>query len=523
MTRRPATSIVSNPVLVGAIAILVAVVAVYITYNANNGLPFVPSTRVVLQLENGVTVGPDSEIREGGHRIGVVEKVRLGRLPDGRAGAEAVLKIDRSAGEIPADSTFAVRLKGAIGGKYIELNRGRSPRKFAEGAVVHPDHIRLPVELDDILSAFDAPTRAGQRRVLRGIGGALADRGPALNATVSRLPDLLGSLQPVMAALAAPSTRLDRAVRATATVTAALAPVAAAQADALASVAATFAALSADRGAYQDTIAEVARTVTQGTPDLRTVRPVVERAALLVDDLRATARTLRRALPTVNEALETSAGPLRRSATLGDELQGTLRAAGRLAGDPLSTGALRGLTTTTRSLQTQLRFYGPHVTVCNVVNLWTTFVTDVISSRSPNGTAQLGMPEIAFPQDDGVGVMGANEVATGRGSLPGTSPQHLHADAFSQAIEKDGRADCELGQQGYLHSGNANDDTPDRYYRRAVLDAHSPPGGAGDGPTYKRYDSFGRGIGLGPARLPAGQTGRRHPGGKAFPDASEGK
>ena len=43
MNRRPGDSgIATNPVLVGALTVLVTVIAVFVSYNANSGLPFVP-------------------------------------------------------------------------------------------------------------------------------------------------------------------------------------------------------------------------------------------------------------------------------------------------------------------------------------------------------------------------------------------------------------------------------------------------------------------------------------------------
>jgi len=43
MRRRGASSIAANPVLIGAATTLVVIVAVFLAYNANNGLPFVPT------------------------------------------------------------------------------------------------------------------------------------------------------------------------------------------------------------------------------------------------------------------------------------------------------------------------------------------------------------------------------------------------------------------------------------------------------------------------------------------------
>src|SRR5919206_158333 len=44
--RRPDASIMANPMLVGTTTLLTVLVALFITYNANNGLPFVPTYNV---------------------------------------------------------------------------------------------------------------------------------------------------------------------------------------------------------------------------------------------------------------------------------------------------------------------------------------------------------------------------------------------------------------------------------------------------------------------------------------------
>ena len=53
MSRRPTSSIVASPVLVGAVTVLVAIVAVFLAYNANQGLPFVPTYDVKAELPSG--------------------------------------------------------------------------------------------------------------------------------------------------------------------------------------------------------------------------------------------------------------------------------------------------------------------------------------------------------------------------------------------------------------------------------------------------------------------------------------
>ena len=43
MRKRTGSSIAANPVLIGAATTLVVIVGVFLAYNANNGLPFVPT------------------------------------------------------------------------------------------------------------------------------------------------------------------------------------------------------------------------------------------------------------------------------------------------------------------------------------------------------------------------------------------------------------------------------------------------------------------------------------------------
>ncbi len=48
-------SIVASPVLVGAVTVLVIVVAVFLGYNANKGLPFIPVYEIKAELPSAQT------------------------------------------------------------------------------------------------------------------------------------------------------------------------------------------------------------------------------------------------------------------------------------------------------------------------------------------------------------------------------------------------------------------------------------------------------------------------------------
>ncbi len=74
MTRRGVGALAASPVMVGAITTLIVILAVFLAYNANNGLPFVPSYRISVEVPNANTLVPGNDVRIGGRSR------RLGRV-----------------------------------------------------------------------------------------------------------------------------------------------------------------------------------------------------------------------------------------------------------------------------------------------------------------------------------------------------------------------------------------------------------------------------------------------------------
>ena len=75
MRRRRGSSPFSNPVLIGALAVLVMVVAVVLAFQANNGLPYVPRYTLFIQAPNAEELVHGAEVHMGGALIGTVSKV----------------------------------------------------------------------------------------------------------------------------------------------------------------------------------------------------------------------------------------------------------------------------------------------------------------------------------------------------------------------------------------------------------------------------------------------------------------
>ena len=514
--RRSRSSIVANPTLVGTVSVLVAVVAVWLAYNANNGLPFVPTTRVDVQMVNGSNLIKGSEVREGGYRVGVVHEMRPVPLPGGRTGAEAVLRLDDQTGRLPVDTRFVVRARGAIGSKYLDIVRGRARRKLPDGATVGPERTTIGVDLDQALSIFDAPTRRGVRGGLLGLGNGFAGRGADVHAAIERFPRLLRLAAPVMANLAAEETELGGFVRGAAAATGALAPVARTQAQLFTPMADTFAALSRDERALEDTIAETPPTLAAGTAALRRTRPVLQHAAALARSLEPTTATVRAALPAINRGLVPLPTALEQTPPLAGEVRDAAGALRALAADPATNTALRALTATATTLLPQARFYGPAFTVCRIPQLWLQFVPDVLDAPDPTGFSQRGMIATSdSAQHDDLSTMGANEFATGRGPTSTGAREYLHSDVYPYFVDTDGNADCLAAGGGYLWGWNPNDTTPDGFYRRAVVE-HAP--GPRKGAPWVRFGRDGKATGeRGPDHVPAGQTSTPRPGGRAAP------
>ncbi|HSD80807.1 MAG TPA: MlaD family protein, partial [Solirubrobacteraceae bacterium] len=198
MKRRGSASIAANPVLIGAATTLVVLVAVFLAYNANSGLPFVPSYTLKTQVPNAANLVVGNDVRIGGTRVGAVEAIDAKRLPDGRDVAVLTLKLETTVKPLPVDSTILVRPRSALGLKYVEITKGTSRQGFKDGATLPLRNATPePVEIDQVFNTFDARTRAAIQTNLKEFGDAFAGRGQDLNLAIEALNPLLVNLQPV--------------------------------------------------------------------------------------------------------------------------------------------------------------------------------------------------------------------------------------------------------------------------------------------------------------------------------------
>jgi virulence factor Mce-like protein len=520
MSRRPNASIVANPVLVGAVTTLVVLVAVFLAYNANNGLPFVPTRQYKVQLDNGSNLVRGNEVRAGGFRVGVVESLRPVTMANGRTIAELTLKLDKKTGSVPIDSTATIRPRSALGLKYVEITKGRAHKTFGDGDTIPLSQTTVPVQFDDLNKLFDTKTRQASQDNLVGFGNAFTGRGQDLNVTINKLPQLFYYLQPVAHNLSSGDTQLGRFFRELGRTAAIVAPVAGVNARLFTDMGTTFAAISRDPAALQDTISQSPPTEQVGTTSLRVQRPFLNDTADFSHDLRFATTELRAALPDINPALETGTPVLKRTVATNQALKGALSAARDLIQAPGTNTALRGLVATVLTLNPQLKYLGPYQTVCDYWNYFWTRTAEHFSESDPTGESQRALLNSTAGQLNSTGSAGAFEAANGEGYNMLTPAQQArgdneiaHGNPYSAAITNSGAADCESGQEGYMHGPLASlAPTKDKEGNptRAVADPHIP---GAQGPTYK-----------GLSHVPPGETFTREPltGAKLDPTLTSG-
>jgi virulence factor Mce-like protein len=488
MTRKAKQSAFANPVMVGAVTILIVMVAVFLAYNSNSGLPFVPTRELKVDIADGSNLVIGNDVREGGFRIGLVSSMKPISLQDGTA-AQLTLKLNKSNGSIPVDSTVTILPRSVLGLKYVSVARGRSSRMFSDGATVPLSQTSVPVQFDDVFKTFDPKTRSAIQQDLQGYGNVLSARGSALNDTVHSLPTLLQHLEPVAAYLSDPKTELTRFFRSLNSFMGTVAPVAQVNARLFTDMATTFEAFSRDPAALQRTIAESPSTLDVSTDSLKAQQPFLDDLTTLGNDLSPATAELRAALPDINPALEAGAKTLARTPVLNTKLQGVMESLKSLALAPGTNQGLNALEATTNTLNPMVRYLGPFQTVCDDWNYWWTYLSEHLSEQTKFGFSQralLNFGDASEPYN--VGSQGA---AAPAGTLGG--PEFLHTQNYGAAVDNKGNADCETGQRGYPKKLNYFDPQG----RDLAVDQHTP----GDqGPTFS-----------GRTRVPKGETFSRNP------------
>lgn len=440
--------VASSPILVGAVTVLVVIVAVFLAYNANNGLPFVSTYNLKALVPNADALVEGNEVRVGGVRVGIVKSVVPVETEDGEVAAELTLSLDQSVEPLPVDSTITVRPKSALGLKFLQVTPGDSEQGFAAGETIPVTAATPePVDIDEFFDMFDRPTREAIRQAQAGFGNALAGRGPQLNEAFGALRRLAEDGQPVLRTIVAPSNDFAGFWRALQALSATVAPVAETQASLFAALDVTFGAFaSVSRPYIQETISKSPPTLETSTADLPALRPFLRSSERFFAALQPGARALARTSPTLAEAVRAGVPTLRRTPVLNAQLQPTAEALVAFQESAGVFGGLDLLIDTNRLLKPSLRFLAPAQTTCNYITL----VFDNLASASSGNDNGKWLNLISFEAPEGPNSEGTPASAPANGGEGADPGNHLHFNPLPRTAAPGQEGVCEAGNEKYV-------------------------------------------------------------------------
>ncbi len=446
MNRR-STSVAANPVLIGAATVLVVIVAVFLAYNANNGLPFVPTYDVWLQLPDAANLVSGDEVRIGGDRVGIIDTIRPQTHSNGSVTARIHVKLETKVKPIPVDSTIIVRPRSPLGLKYVQLTLGHASRGVAEGGTLAlANATPRPVEFDDFFNMFDARTRAANQTNLVEFGDALAGRGTSINQAIVALDPLTRHAIPVLRTLADPQTQFGQLFRSLERTAAAIAPVARQQGQLFRNLATTFDAFDAIAIPYlQDTISGGPPALDTAIRSFPIERPLLANAAGFFRDLQPGAAALRTSAPALAEAFAVGTTQVRRAASLNDQLALTLRSLQDFAQDPQVPLGIHGLRGTVEALTPTVNNLGFSEINCSYLGL---LLYNVASIESEGDAGHQGrwvdVAAVAPPDGPNSELGPASAPANGP-----TAANHLHSNPYPLIGAKGQNGTCMAGNEIY--------------------------------------------------------------------------
>jgi virulence factor Mce-like protein len=469
-TRNTAWALWTSPVLIGTVTVAILGLAVYLSYIAENGLPFLRTYQVNVQVANADELNKNADVRIGGARVGQI--LTVSPEPPTAAYphpyAQLRLQLQSSLEPLPTDTHYRIRLASVLGGKYLELLPGPAAgRGVPDGGTLtvsaNPglSHELPFVDLDTALGVFGPKISGPLRRAIGDFAVAVAGRGGQLNAALHSVARLLPPLQSVLGVLADPGNRFGQLISGAADTAAALASVAPTTTALLSDSATTFGAL--DRPSLGNALDQLPGTESLGTTVLTASQPVLAETAQLAVALRPAAGLLptgAQRLDAIIRAATPVFGPVPQ---LASELEASLSATQALARDPASKQVFIQLggndlatfgASAFQGLGAILRAAAPAQLACNTAVLWLRNFASGLTEGDSAGSWLRSMPVF-----DGIN----------QGTQAGSPAPDLHINYYP--IENSSQ--CQAGNEvysGQQQIGNVPKTT-------TVVDNTAPPPG----------------------------------------------
>ncbi|CAB4880559.1 unannotated protein [freshwater metagenome] len=144
--------------------------------------------RVTIPFKESGQLSQQADVRISGVPVGKVKSIKA----DAATGdSRVVVEIDPAYAPIPRDSRVMLRQKTLLGETYVELTPGNpASGELQDGGTLARGAIAPTVELDEVLRAFDAPTRRAFQTWQEQLALANVGRGRDLSDAIGQLPAL---------------------------------------------------------------------------------------------------------------------------------------------------------------------------------------------------------------------------------------------------------------------------------------------------------------------------------------------
>jgi ABC-type transporter Mla subunit MlaD len=458
MNRRRRGSIAASPLLIGAITTLIVVVAVFLSYNANNGLPFVPTYNIKVALPEASGLQPSNQVRIAGTRVGLVSSMTPHEDPrTGKVTAIATLKLEKKLEPLPVDTRAIVQSVSAIGLKYLELEKGSSRAGLHAGRTIPIAQVREPVNIEELFNMFDKPTRTAIKVNTNNFGDGLAGRGLGLNNTISELRPLVTNAVPVLHNLALPQTGLRELFVALERASSQAAPVADQQAAFFTNQDTFFREWATVTKSLEEATEGGPASLEQAIHSLPYEAPFIEKSTEFMHLLHPSATSLVTVAPQLGHAFKVGAPNLAKATELNSKLAESSQALAAFAQNPVASLGLEDLTNTLAVGTPLIAGIAPAQAYCNYLTLAFRNVASLFSENIGVGSvarsgfilAPSGVNNEGFPASS-VANGPSEEINPITKQVYDNGANHLHANPYPNVAGPGQPKLCEAGNETYV-------------------------------------------------------------------------
>jgi virulence factor Mce-like protein len=395
-----------DTLVLGLAALAFALVALAISYRAQNGLPWISTYRIQADVPDGSKLLKNADVRIGGARVGQVLAIHAEPGGDGHPPFTRLdLALKPGVGPLPADSSVEVRLASVLGGKFLDLVPGKSKETVPEDGVLALEHAKPAIDIDEALVIFQPESRQAIQATINELGNAVAGRGVVVNQTIEAAARAFPAAERVLRVLTAGDTDLAGFVRGAASASRALESVSGELGPLIDDSATTFAALDDD--ALDTVLVNAPPAESAATTAFDAVNPVLDDAAAIVASLRPAGDVLESSLARVDSAVRVASPVTRRAGDLARPIDQALRAVDAFSKNPAATGAIRALGGDDLATFGGSAFVGLGAIMrttataqlnCNVTALWMRYLADSASEGDSGGNWLRMIPVFGFSQ-----------------------------------------------------------------------------------------------------------------------------